>query len=672
MKIQLSISMLVSDRSETLKKCLASLKGLLRELSCELIVVFTGEKKETLEIVKQYTDHIMPFKWCDDFSAARNVGLKEACGEWFMFLDDDEWFENTDEIITFFKNGECDNYQSASYIQRNYRNLEGRDYSDAYVKRIYKNDGNLAFISSIHEYIPKALQPTKSLSSYVHHYGYVKSDKNQSPRYERNIPLLLDEIEKNPTLTKNYMQLAQEYKAARNFEKAEEYCRKGLALSEKASVTYTVDFWMMAYLPTFISLQGDNQRALKEAECLIKNKKMTELVKAYLYITASVLCLTINECSKGIEYVKCFHELWGFLHRNEEATHRQDCGDINLSTVDKMAYKVYMSGLNMAVKEKDFQLVAQILQWIPWVDENTMKNYYSLLEKWKNNFLSENVEILKCFEELPDKTTYLLLQKALYAETQNQMIRLKELLGQCKLEHAKELSCINYQIIGLALRNDIDVIPYLKDTSLEHWGAYALQIVKDTETKKMEIRLEKIKNTLQDYPLYCSVFEQSFLEKQMLFGWLDNEELICVAERYCDVVIAYYKEFYMGKYFTEDFYNMLPSKCVFSLFLQKALNSLKKNQLEAYIKNLRKALYAYPELSVVINKLLKHLENQQNLSSGEGTEFMTLGRKIKDEIKLLISKEQYIEANIILMKLLQILPEDLELLKLKQQILASE
>lgn len=57
---------------------------------------------------------------------------------------------------------------------------------------------------------------------------------------------------------------------------------------------------------------------------------------------------------------------------------------------------------------------------------------------------------------------------------------------------------------------------------------------------------------------------------------------------------------------------------------------------------------------------------------GEGTEFMTLGRKIKDEIKLLISKEQYIEANIILMKLLQILPEDLELLKLKQQILASE
>lgn len=46
MNIQLTISLLVSDRMETLRKCLDSLKPLLRELDSELIAVFTGKMKK--------------------------------------------------------------------------------------------------------------------------------------------------------------------------------------------------------------------------------------------------------------------------------------------------------------------------------------------------------------------------------------------------------------------------------------------------------------------------------------------------------------------------------------------------------------------------------------------------------------------------------------------------
>ena len=106
MSIQLSISLLMSDRPETAGKCLASLKPLLKELDSELIVVFTGKNNDILDLIRQYTSHIIPFTWCNDFSKARNAGLEEAKGEWFLFLDDDEWFENTEEIIRFFKNGE--------------------------------------------------------------------------------------------------------------------------------------------------------------------------------------------------------------------------------------------------------------------------------------------------------------------------------------------------------------------------------------------------------------------------------------------------------------------------------------------------------------------------------------------------------------------------------------
>ena len=99
MNIQLTISLLVSDRTATLGRCLASLKPLLRELDSELIVVYTGSNPDTLELAKQYTSHIIPFTWCNDFAKARNVGLSAAKGEWFLYLDDDEWFEDVDEIL---------------------------------------------------------------------------------------------------------------------------------------------------------------------------------------------------------------------------------------------------------------------------------------------------------------------------------------------------------------------------------------------------------------------------------------------------------------------------------------------------------------------------------------------------------------------------------------------
>lgn len=103
MNIQLTISLLVSDRPDTLNKCLDSLVPLLKDLESELIIVYTGKSQDTLEFAKQYTSHIVPFTWCSDFAKARNAGLREAKGEWFLYLDDDEWFDDTSDIIRFFR-----------------------------------------------------------------------------------------------------------------------------------------------------------------------------------------------------------------------------------------------------------------------------------------------------------------------------------------------------------------------------------------------------------------------------------------------------------------------------------------------------------------------------------------------------------------------------------------
>ena len=99
--ILLSISMLISGRDE-MEKCLNSLLYFKNAFPTEIILVDTGCNAEQRALAEKYADKIIDFTWCNDFAAARNAGLKEACGEWFMYLDDDEWFENPQEIIRFY------------------------------------------------------------------------------------------------------------------------------------------------------------------------------------------------------------------------------------------------------------------------------------------------------------------------------------------------------------------------------------------------------------------------------------------------------------------------------------------------------------------------------------------------------------------------------------------
>ena len=63
----LTISLLVSNRIDTIKKCMESIRPLLEQVPSELIVVDTvGEENSdgSLAIAREYTDKIIPFDWC--------------------------------------------------------------------------------------------------------------------------------------------------------------------------------------------------------------------------------------------------------------------------------------------------------------------------------------------------------------------------------------------------------------------------------------------------------------------------------------------------------------------------------------------------------------------------------------------------------------------------------
>ena len=229
----LSISLLVSNNIATIRNCMESLKPLLVHLPAELIVVDTvGEENSdgSLAVAREYTEQIERFVWCDDFAAARNAGLSKAKGEWFLYLDDDEWFEDVGELFEFFTTGEYLLYESATYRIRNYKNREGTAYSTAELGRMIKRRPNLRFISRIHETFSEFHMPCKVFSAYVHHYGYVyDSEEEKRAHEERNLKLLREELKREPDNLRLRTQLALELATFDN-EEALAYCNETFML----------------------------------------------------------------------------------------------------------------------------------------------------------------------------------------------------------------------------------------------------------------------------------------------------------------------------------------------------------------------------------------------------------------------------------------------------------
>ena len=214
----LSIGMIVKNEEENLPRILNSLKPVLEQLDSELIIVDTGSKDKTKEIALSYGAKVFDFKWIDDFAAARNAQLSACKGQWFLFLDDDEWFENTDEIEAFFLSEKYKKYDFCNYIQRNYHDNSGLRYSNDYVTRMARISPILHFESCIHEYMVSDSIRTYSLSSYVHHYGYVyDTDAKKYDHYQRNITLLQKMLKKEPDNIRWYIHAVQEYWAVQQY-----------------------------------------------------------------------------------------------------------------------------------------------------------------------------------------------------------------------------------------------------------------------------------------------------------------------------------------------------------------------------------------------------------------------------------------------------------------------
>ena len=722
--ILLSISMLISGRDE-MEKSLNSLLFFKKAFPTEIILVDTGCNEEQRALAEKYADKIIDFTWCNDFAAARNVGLREAQGEWFMFLDDDEWFDNPQEIIRFFQSGEYRDYNSASYVIRNYLDSKGTSYVLSYPSRMVKMQKDTRFIGKVHEYLVPYNKPLKEFTDFVHHYGYVyKSMQDQITHAWRNIEPLLEMRKEYPGNTRWMYQLAQEYFAVKSYDRTLETCRDSLKEWEEyknkveyypahIGTLYGYILFSLEHLERYYEEEEWLQKALEEPE----NKyPVMEISIVLYYMAAARLYVHLGkeeQCRKFFE--KYIDGLIKF--KNDRSRMEADTAGI----VSNVFHNVYYSEtvlmcLPTLLREKEYKLAQESFERIDWCERDV---FFRVI--WAKKIIDTccNTDFQAFYEEILQKFTegegihemypvFKRLQEEYAQDRENDKLhKLRRLVSGLDNEHfyvqtskiiweweegqkdenrikgyfqtiftkcPDHIFEVEDQAWEIAKEISLQIEPFLMQLdyrtwrraleSMEHWGCFE-------EWEKWNNRIQ-IWNSSEDirYDLFAIKYTESCLAK--ITKKTDNlSELEGKLWKYADEVVEFYSPYYKAEVMEENAIG-LPDELQLALGLQELHTYRSSGQERNVLEAMKKCLGIYPKLEKTMLSYAEMLRDEMKKQSIEADEakkeLLQMASTLKEMAKKQITQGNIDAAKQILLQTQQYVPEDEEIKNLLEQI----
>lgn len=252
--MKISACMIAKNEENNISRCLNSYKGIVDEM----IVVDTGSTDRTKEKAKEIGAKVYDYKWHNDFAAAKNYALEKAKGNWIIFLDADEYFDNesAEKLRGVLRELKTTQFNAVGCKIINIdRDKEGKIQGCFLNVRIFKNNKNIRYIGNIHERIDN-LKGKINIASYyndiiIYHTGYSTSIGKE--KAQRNLDIMLDNIRKNNEDEKYYYHyLSDCYLTLGEYDKAIRYSRlqikKGKKLLGNNIKSYINIMQSLAYL----------------------------------------------------------------------------------------------------------------------------------------------------------------------------------------------------------------------------------------------------------------------------------------------------------------------------------------------------------------------------------------------------------------------------------------
>jgi glycosyltransferase involved in cell wall biosynthesis len=189
----LSAALIVRDEELALDACLASVAGVVDEI----VVVDTGSVDASPEIAVRHGARLLHAPWRDDFSAARNVGLDAAEGDWILYIDADERLEQTSRAEV---EGLLADAPEVAFRVLFSPDLRSTPY---YEYRLWRHDPRIRFVNRMHEKVTPAIgavaaadgRPISDCNLHLIHVGY---EGDQTRKHQRNLRLLEAQLAVEP------------------------------------------------------------------------------------------------------------------------------------------------------------------------------------------------------------------------------------------------------------------------------------------------------------------------------------------------------------------------------------------------------------------------------------------------------------------------------------------
>lgn len=237
----ISLCIIVKNEEENLENCLSK----VLDIVSEIIIVDTGSTDNTKNIATKFTDKIYDFKWCNDFSKARNFSVSKASNDWILVMDADEFITDfiKSNIDKFIKNPL--NRSRVGRIRR-INMIEDYTGSKKYTERINRlfNKNNYYYGGIIHEQLValdgKSYE-TEIVDITVEHVGYTKKILTKTDKLKRNIDLLKLATQNDSGDPYLYFQLGKSYYMLKDYKTSVMYFEKALSFQLDLRLEYVED-----------------------------------------------------------------------------------------------------------------------------------------------------------------------------------------------------------------------------------------------------------------------------------------------------------------------------------------------------------------------------------------------------------------------------------------------
>lgn len=712
--ILLSISMLISGRDE-MEKCLNSLLYLKNAFPTEIILVDTGCNAEQRALAEKYADKIIDFTWCNDFAAARNAGLKEACGEWFMYLDDDEWFENPQEIIQFFITAEYKKYNSASYVVRNYMNMEGTLYTDSYPSRMVKLNSKIHFTGRVHEYLTPFEEPRKEFNDYVHHYGYVYQTEQEHIKHAwRNIKLLLEVRKENPGQPRWIFQLAQEYFSVHNYEKVVETCIAGLEEWKKYRNQLTYMPVHIGTLYGYILLSLEWMGRYTEEEEWLKKAFAEPLNK----LDAMEVCLVfydmmgartygyLNEDERCLSYFQKYIGSQKKVKNDRSAMETKTAGIITEVFNELLLAETFMVCIPALVRCEKIDIIKQTIENIEWnkrsifLDEDKMKKildaccrmqycsfYVDLIQKLVGE--DENIQQLytvvnrlqKEFAEqgdaeklqnlhhiigsLSNQHFCITIAKILWKNEENEET-LDKYYEELISKYPDAIFEIDDDVWNIAEKK-IKVASAMNYVDYRVWRRALKRMECWASAKTWNTWKLRLSEWMETDDIRYKLFDMRYTEFRLaeeIKNFMETDRLEEKLWAYAESVISFYKPYYKEKVLEENSVG-LPDELQLALELKKQQEYCESGDDRKALENMKNCLGIYPKLEKVILTYAEMVRNrmQQQITEAKEAqkELQQMIISLKNIAKQKLESGETVAAKAILSQVQQYAPDDDEI-----------